>query len=392
MDIAIDGKATGPLAGVRVIELSAVVSGPLCGMILGDLGADVIKVENPPNGDIARYFGRGPRGLGSLFTQLNRNKRSVRLDLKTETGCSAYRRLVATADVVLENYRPGVTDRLGIGYEQLRSANPGLIYLAISGFGPDGPYAEAPAYDSIIQAMSGFATELGTEEEPALIRNLLADKTTALTASYSLMAALYAREKNQGAGQRIDIPMIDAFAAFAWADGFAGYTWGEPEPRIKGSHDLYATRDGLISFLLIEESQYIGLCQVMGREDLIGDERFSELDARFKNYPAFQAIVREGLAGLSTKDVVERGHRHGVPIGPVHSIESFMQDPQVQSNGTVMQLDDREGGRMHLLRSPPRYAQTPTNVRLKPPRLGENNAQILGELGYSDAEIEALTT
>lgn len=184
MDVALEGKATGPLAGVRVIDVSAVISGPLCGMILGDLGADVIKVESPPNGDLSRYFGQGPRGLGSLFVQLNRNKRSVLLDLKNDAGRSAYQKLAATADVVIENYRPGVTDRLGIGYEQLRGANPGLIYLAISGFGPDGPYSDAPVYDSIIQAMSGFATEVGSEEEPKLINNMIADKTTSLTASY----------------------------------------------------------------------------------------------------------------------------------------------------------------------------------------------------------------
>ena len=181
MHIEIDGKATGPLAGVRVLDVSTIVSGPMCAMILGDLGADVIKVE-APTGDSARWLGaEGPTGMSGLYTQLNRNKRSIVLDFKSDGGRAAYLKLAQNAEVVVENYRAGVADRLGVGYEALARENPGIVYVAISGYGPEGPYADQPAYDMVIQGLAGFAKILGTDEEPKLISNLVADKTTGLT-------------------------------------------------------------------------------------------------------------------------------------------------------------------------------------------------------------------
>ncbi len=223
------------------MDLSSIVSGPLCAQILGDLGADVVKVE-PPGGDTARYLGaEGQPAMAGIFVQVNRNKRSIALDLKREADREAFLKLAASADVVVENFRPGVSDRLGIGFEVARARNPGLIWVAISGFGPEGPYADQPAYDMIIQGMSGFARMLGDDQNPRLIGNLVADKTSGMTACYSVIAALYAREKSGGQGQRLDVPMIDAFASFLLCDGFAPQTYGGA-PRDRAIEERSTTR------------------------------------------------------------------------------------------------------------------------------------------------------
>ena len=222
MDIEIGGSARGPMAGIRVIDFSTVVSGPLCSQILGDLGADVIKVE-APRGDSSRMMGFPFRGgLSTLFTQFNRNKRALSINLKLPAGIEVARRLARSADVVLENYRPGVADRLGIGYDALSAENAGLVYVAISGFGPTGPYADLPAYDTVIQGLSGFMQVQGDEHDPKLVRGIAADKTTGITAAYATLAALLGRERNGGQGQRVEIPMLDAYAAFALPDVHSG--------------------------------------------------------------------------------------------------------------------------------------------------------------------------
>src|SRR5262245_8099073 len=227
MDVDINGAAKGPLAGVRVIDFSTVVSGPLCTQILGDLGADVIKIETE-RGDATRMMGLPFRaGLTALFSQVNRNKRSCVLDLKKAEGQDVARRLVRGADVLVENFRPGVMERLNLGYDALAQVNPRLIYVAITGFGSEGPYADQPAYDMVIQALAGFAPIQG-DDEPRLIRNIVADKATGLTAAYAVMAALFQRERG-GHGQRVDVPMLDAFAAFILPDLIGAETFPPKE-------------------------------------------------------------------------------------------------------------------------------------------------------------------
>ena len=393
MQVELGGKATGPLQGVRVLDISSIVSGPLCAQILGDLGADVIKLE-PPSGDTARYLGQeGPPGMSGIFVQFNRNKRSATLDLKQEAGKAAFFELVANADVVVENYRAGVADRLGIGFEASRKKNPSLIWVAISGFGPDGPYSEQPAYDMVIQGMSGFATALGDKHNPKLISNLVADKTSGMNACYAVLAALYAREKNGGRGQRIDIPMIDAFASFVHGDGFAAQTYGGPPTPAAGVAAIYRawkTADGHISMLIIEDHHFQALCKVIGREDIAADERYATIVGRLGNAAELFGIFETEVQKFTTAALVERAHAEKMPLGPVYDVDAFLRDPQVVHNGMVFDLEDEEAGSMKLFGSAPRFESTPTNVRRAPPRLGADTEAVLREAGIADAEIERL--
>jgi crotonobetainyl-CoA:carnitine CoA-transferase CaiB-like acyl-CoA transferase len=391
MNVELGGKATGPLRGVRVLDISSIVSGPLCGQILGDLGADVIKLE-PPAGDTARYLGQeGPPGMSGLFVQLNRNKRSVTLDLKQEQGKAAFFELVASVDVVVENYRAGVADRLGIGFEASRAKNPGLIWVAISGFGPEGPYSEQPAYDMVIQGMSGFAMTLGDKQNPKLISNLVADKTSGMNACFAVLAALYAREKNAGEGQRIDIPMIDAFGSFVHCDGFAAQTYGGPAAAgLDAIYRAWKTADGHISMLVIENHHFEALCQVIEREDLLADERYETILGRLGNSAELFGIFETEVRKFTTAELVRRAHAHKLPLGPVYDVDAFLRDPQVVYNQTVFEVEDDEAGSMKLFTTAPRFGVTPTNVRRRPPRLGADTEEVLREAGLDDAQIERL--
>jgi crotonobetainyl-CoA:carnitine CoA-transferase CaiB-like acyl-CoA transferase len=361
----------------------------MCAQILGDFGADVVKVESPV-GDTARYLGNeGPTALSGVFAQFNRNKRSIAINLKQPAGRDAFLKLAEDVDIVVENYRAGVADRLGIGFEVARKNNPGLIWVAISGFGPDGPYKDQPAYDMVIQGMSGFAKMLGDDENPKLISNLVADKTSGLTAAYSVMAALYAREKNAGKGQRIDVPMIDAFASFVHADGFAPHTFGETTvaPGMETIYRAWKTADGHVSLLVVEDHQFEAMCKIVEREDLLDEERFTGIANRIGNFVELLAILAEEVVKFSTSTLVERAHIHGMPLGAVNDMKGFMQDAQVVHNETMFELSDPEIGSMKLFRSAPRFSETPTSVRRPPPRLGADTDAVLGELGLDDDQI-----
>jgi crotonobetainyl-CoA:carnitine CoA-transferase CaiB-like acyl-CoA transferase len=393
MDVELGAAPTGPLAGVRVLDLSAVVSGPLCTQILGDLGADVVKVESP-GGDTARRLGPPFKGgLSGYFAHFNRNKRSLAVDLKSEEGRALVRRLALGADVLVQNFRPGVAERLGLAYDDLAAESPGLVYVSISGFGPDGPYRDLPAYDTVIQGLTGFLPVQGGDGPPRLVRGVVADKTTALTAAYAIVAALYARERHRGRGQRVDVPMLDAYAAFMLPDSMIAEAFlpTEPLPFSPGEvHRVWQTADGWVVMMIIEDHQFQGLCHAIEREDMLEDPRCANLITRIVHARELFALLAEELVKWPTAELLERGRRFGAPIAPANSIADFLADPQVQANRTVFEAEHPEAGRMRLLRNPVRFERTPASVRHLPPRLGEQTDALLREAGLGADEIARL--
>jgi crotonobetainyl-CoA:carnitine CoA-transferase CaiB-like acyl-CoA transferase len=392
MRVGIGTESTGPLRGVRVLDLSTIISGPFCAQILGDLGAEVVKIETPA-GDSTRVMGERKGSVTGLFAQVNRNKRSVVLDLKREEARRAFLRLVASADVVLENFRPEVMERLGLGYERLARENPRLVYVAISGFGPEGPDAHQPAYDMIIQARSGFARVLGGAGPPKLIPNLFADKTSGMTAAWATLAALFARERS-GRGQRVDIPMLDAFASFLLPDVLGPRLFGEPPPPPPsvgdGLYTAWPTKDGHVAIVIIENRQFEAVMRVLGLDAAIGDKRFESLVARILNAPALYDMIRGEIGKFTCVELAERARRFEAPIAVINDLHGFLADDQAVSSSMLVEVPDAHAGALHVLRSPPRYSATPSDVRHGVPQLGEHTAEVLREAGLSEEEIAAL--
>ena len=387
-------EVPGPCAGIRVLDFSKTVSGPVCTQYLGDLGADVLKVEPVGSGDSLRWVGRRRAGgMSGNFLQVNRNKRSIALDLHTDEGAEVARRLAADVDVVVTNFRPGVARRLGIDYESLAEANPGLVYVAISGFGPDGPYAQLPAYDHVIQGLAGFMPTQGSGGAPEMIKCVAVDKVSGLVAGSAALAALLERERNGGRGQRVEVPMLDAFASYVHVEGLARRCYpDEPEPPALDPrmYRAWKTKDGWLAGIALEDSQFRALCKALEREDLLTDERFAEIGRRFRHARELYDTLEREFLRWPTEEIVERARLHGAPFGPVHDLDSFLSDPQVQHNGTVFEAAGPDGERMRYLQHPARYSRTPASLRRAPPGLGEHTDESLREAGYSQAEIAAL--
>ena len=384
----------GPLSGYRIVDLTSNVSGPLATMILADQGADVIKVE-APEGDSTRAGGNRRAGFTASFLNNNRNKRSIVLDLKKPAAVEALLRLAAGVDVFAQNFRPGVAERLGVGEEAVRAVSPKIIYVSISGFGEKGPYADKPAYDPVIQGFSGLATvQAGSDEaRPRLLRTILPDKLTAITASQAITAALLARERT-GEGQHVRLSMLEAVLAFMWASDMSDQTFvGDEPPRQTpaSAHDLiYDTADGYITVAALTDRQWAGLARAVEHPEWIDDERFKTPALRQKNIDARLEVTQQALMTRSTTEWLKRLTAAQVPCGPVLTRNQVIHHPQVEALGLVVETEHKKAGRLRQARAAARYSRTPPEIRRGAPALGEQTQEILTELGYSPAEIEAL--
>ena len=385
----------GPLSGYRIIDLTSNVAGPLATMILGDQGADVIKVEAPDGGDATRGGADRRGGFSASFLNNNRNKRSIVLDLKTAGGRTALLRLAANADVFVQNYRPGVADRLGVGEEAVHAVSPKIVYVSISGFGEIGPYAGKPAYDPVIQGFSGLATvQAGSDEaRPRLLRTILPDKLTAITASQAITAALLVRERT-GEGQHVRLSMLEAVLSFLWASDMSGQTFVGDEPAQQepaSAFDLiYETADGYMTVAALTDRQWAGLARVVGRSEWVEDERFKTPALRQKNIAERLRLTQEALMARPAADWLEALTVAGVPCGPVLTRNQVIRHPQVASLGLLVETEHPRAGRLRQTRAAARFSRTAPEIRRGGPALGEHTEEVLSELGYSAAEIAAL--
>ena len=387
----------GPLHGYRVIECTTTITGPFASMILGDQGADVIKVEAPGIGDVVRLLGTARGGMSALFALLNRSKRSVVLNLREERGRDLLRRLVAGADVFIQNFRPGVVERLGIDEPSLREVRGDLIYVSISAFGPEGPYAHKPAYDHILQGITGVAAVQRDRKtgRPQHVRHTLCDKVTALTAAQGVTAALLARERGQG-GQHLRMNMLDASIAFLWPDGGANATILEEDavltPTLASSYRVDDAADGHYCVAALTDAQAHGFFRVLGHPELCSDPRFETLPARMQHIAELIELLGAGTPEPRPRaEVIAALEAEDVPCGPVYrSVGEVPGDPQVRANGSFVDTVHPQLGRMREPRPPLRFDRTPAAIQGPAPALGAHTDEVLRELGLDAAEIEEL--
>jgi crotonobetainyl-CoA:carnitine CoA-transferase CaiB-like acyl-CoA transferase len=380
----------GALEGIRVVDLTAMFNGPLATMMLGDQGADVIKVEPPGTGDVIRQFGPQRRGVGAVFQAVNRNKRSVVIDLRRERGRELLLRLTNQADVFVQNFRPGVVERLGIGPEVLRERNPELIYASISAFGEDGPYAQRPGFDSMLQAVSGIASSQG-DERPTLVRNAICDKVSGLQMAQAITAALFARERGSG-GQHVRVSMLDASVAFLWADALQLHTYleGESDGRERPVPRVLATLDGHVIVSSLTDPLFLAACRALGLPELGEDPRFSSVAARSAHLEELLQTFEERTKHLTTEEVSALFDEQDAAYAATTSVEDIARHPQVLMNGTLAEIVHPHCGRLRVPRPVERFESTPSTIRWLAPLLGEHSDEVLAEFGVADHDLGLL--
>ncbi len=379
---------TGPLEGVKIIDLTSMISGPMGAMILADQGAEVIKVE-PLAGEQLRHMAAPYNGVNAPFYSCNRGKRSLAIDLKSAEGKEVLMKLIKESDVFMQNFRPGTTDRMGFGYEELKKINPNLIYLSISGFGNKGPYAQSRVYDPVIQALSG-ATDIQADRnsgEPKMFRIVIADKVTSLTAAQAVSSALYAREKNSE-GQHIKLSMLDSVVAFFWPEGMTGLVFKDNEfdvRKLQGSQDLiYKAKDRYITAGAVSDAEWKGMCNALNMQNLIEDERFANSAARVMNSEERKKLTGEEIKKWNSEEILDRFQTEGVPSAPLLDRMELMDHEQIIANQTILRENYGGFGEVRQARPAALFERTPSKIKRPAPKLGEHSKEILDHLGISE--------
>ncbi len=382
----------GPLAGFKVIDLTTMISGPVGTMMLADQGADVIKVETPAGGDFSRAVATRRGGFSASFLNNNRNKRSIAINLKHTQGLEVVRKLTRDADVFVQNFRPGVADRIGVGYDALSEINPRLVYLSICGFGFEGPYADKPVFDPLIQSLSGLTTvQAGSDEQrPRLVRTILPDKLTGFAASQAICAALLARG-NSATGQHVRLSMLDTVITFLWSSDMGGHTFVGDEMKQEVAQSfidlIYETADGFMSVAVMRHKEWVGLSRAVDCPEWLDDPRFQDTAGLENHKDARLELTQSALLKRKTAEWIEIMDAHDVPCAPVLTRREVIRHAQVEANKLLVQTDHPHAGKLRQPRTAAQFEGTPAQHRLGAPLHGEHSREILSQLGYADATI-----
>lgn len=382
---------SGPYKGVRVLELTSTVSGPFAGMMLADQGADVIKIEPPGIGDLARFMGTIKDGMGAMFSTLNRNKKCICLDFKNEEDLEVLKKLVSTADVLIENYRPGIVKKLGIDYESLSKINPDLIYCSISGYGQSGPYKEKKVYDPLIQGTVGIPLAQNNQS-PELIRTIIYDKVTGLTSAQAISAALYQKAIGEG-GQYLPISMMESALYYNWPDLMMNYTFDEGGVNIGELADLfevYETNDGGVVLIIIANDEvFTKFCTVFDLS-LHLDEKYNNLVSRIINKEELTIEINKVTRLLSSKELEDKMDREGISASICNELNEVYKDPQVVEQGSVTEINHPELGIMRMPKPPANLKGQSSFPRSLAPILGYDNREVLSSINVDDDTIQRM--
>lgn len=393
--MALGSRPTGPMSGYRILELGANFTGPVAAMLLADQGADVIKIE-PPAGDQMRYQASARGGVSAIFISVNRNKRSVVLDLKKTGAIDVFYRIARTCDVIVQNFRPGVVEQLKLGYEDIRELREDIIYVSVSGFGRHGPYAQQRVYDTVIQGVAGVASSQRDPDThiPAPVRSAIADKVTAYTVAQAITAALLSRERT-GKGQHLHVNMLGAMLSFWWPDVMSKHTLlGEnasPAGSVADGRPIYKTRDGYLIAVCVSDAEWRGLVEALGKPELIDDPRFRTQRDRGEHIVEQHEALKDAFKRRTTEEWLGILRALDAVSAPVNTLDNLCDDPQIRAAGAIWQGEHPSAGAYRQPVHPISFEETPAQMRRHAPALGEHTREVLLELGFNVDEIARLS-